>query len=492
MRLWPSTLVGRTVAVVLAGVVISNLIGLAVSTGERLDVITGQRARLTAERIAGAAGLLQETPPGERRWMARRLSGSGVRMFWSDRSFAEGDAEDWRARRFRDALEAALTGAGLPVGPDPQTGEPRLRLAYRTLGGDGGRGAGDGPEPGQGFQAPEPTARPPRRPERGAALDDGLRERGLTLELLTGGYRLDDGSWLHFGIPVAVESAFWQKRYAAVGLISTLITLAVTVWAVRRAARPLTTLAAAADRLGLDMDAPPVAEGGPREVAAASRAFNTMQARLQRFVRDRTLMLAAISHDLRTPITRLRLRAEFVEDEDQRARMLADLDDMEAMIAATLAFARDDPTREPPRPFDLAALLQAVCDDAADAGEDVSYSGPDRIAAQGRPAALKRAFINLVDNAVKYGDRARVAAALADETITVTVDDAGPGIAGEDLERVFDPFVRAEQSRSRDSGGVGLGLAVVRAAVRAHGGEVSLANRAAGGLRATVSLPRRC
>jgi signal transduction histidine kinase len=245
----------------------------------------------------------------------------------------------------------------------------------------------------------------------------------------------------------------------------------------------------AADRLGLDMNAPPLTEEGPREVRQASHAFNNMQRRLQRFVRDRTQMLAAISHDLRTPITRLKLRAELIEDEQQQKKMLSDLDEMEAMIAATLSFARDEFAHEPRAALDLAALLQTVCDEAADAADAASYDGPARFAFTGRPTALKRAFANLIDNAVKYGAAARVALTVAQGTVSVAIDDDGPGIAEAEFDRVFDPFYRIESSRSRETGGVGLGLAVVRSVVRGHGGDITLANRPEGGLRATVVLP---
>jgi signal transduction histidine kinase len=215
-----------------------------------------------------------------------------------------------------------------------------------------------------------------------------------------------------------------------------------------------------------------------------------MQGRVARFVQDRTQMLAAISHDLKTPITRLRLRAEFIEDDEQRDKMLADLDEMEAMIASTLAFARDDATSEPRLRLDLAAMVQGMVEDMEDLGADCAYSGPQTLVIQARPAALKRALSNLLDNALKYGRTARLSVSELGGEVLLVVDDDGPGIPEADFERVFAPFVRLEASRSRDTGGSGLGLAVARAAIRAHGGDITLANRPEGGLRVTVSLPR--
>jgi len=258
----------------------------------------------------------------------------------------------------------------------------------------------------------------------------------------------------------------------------------LSVLAVRYAARPLGLLAAAAQRLGRDMTAPPMPEDGPREVRAAAHAFNEMQTSLRRFVEDRTQMIAAISHDLRTPITRLKLRAEFVDDDEQRGKMLADLDEMEAMIHATLAFARDDAAIEPHAPVDVAAMLAGLAEDFG-----ATYSGPKGLMVHAGPIALKRAFANLLENAQAYAGGANVVLARDSAGIVVTIDDDGPGIPEAELERVFAPFYRVEGSRNRETGGTGLGLAVARSALRAHGGDIQLANRSGGGLRVTVTLP---
>ncbi|TAL02987.1 MAG: HAMP domain-containing protein [Rhodospirillaceae bacterium] len=260
---------------------------------------------------------------------------------------------------------------------------------------------------------------------------------------------------------------------------------------VSRAFRPLALFTAAAERLGVDVNAAPLDESGPREVRRAAAAFNKMQERLQRFIQDRTQMLAAISHDLRTPITRLRLRAEFVEDDGQRDKMLNDLEEMEAMIAATLAFSRDDASNEPIESFDVAMLLATVAADGRAAGHDVTYYGSARLDVKGRPIALKRAVTNLVDNAVKYGVRARVTLRQIADVIEIVVDDDGPGIPEGERERVFAPFIRLEASRSRETGGTGLGLTIARNIVRGMGGDVEIVSRAAPGLRVRTTLPMK-
>jgi signal transduction histidine kinase len=267
------------------------------------------------------------------------------------------------------------------------------------------------------------------------------------------------------------------------------IVLAVSVWAVRRVTAPLGLLSAAADRLGRDVAAEPLAEAGTIEMQRAARAFNRMQERLRRLIESRTQMLAALSHDLRTPLTLLRLRTEEVVDADERDKMLATIGEMDEMIGSTLAFARDEVRAEPRRRVDIAALLASVVDDMADAGLAVTMQPAAALIHDCQPGALKRAITNLLDNAVKYGQRARAAIAAAENAIEITIDDDGPGIPDEELPEVFQPFYRVENSRSRDTGGTGLGLAIAQAIVQAHGGELTLANRPGGGLRACIKLP---
>jgi hypothetical protein len=207
-------------------------------------------------------------------------------------------------------------------------------------------------------------------------------------------------------------------------------------------------------------------------------------------VSDRTQALAAVSHDLRTPIQRLRLRAGFLDDAEAQRSIDADLDEMEAMVGATLAFLRGDTDGEEPRPTDLAAILRTLCDEAADRGGAVTIDGPDHVLLRLRPVATKRAFANLIDNAVKYGGAAWVALRDAPEAAVVSVEDDGPGIPEAAMATVFEPFQRLEASRNRGTGGTGLGLTIARRAVEGHGGTITLANRPGGGLVVTVRLPR--
>ena len=274
----------------------------------------------------------------------------------------------------------------------------------------------------------------------------------------------------------------------SLGLSAALVGLGV-VLAVRRVTRPMRRLAVAADALGRG-EAPTLqAEVGPSEVQGTVAAFNRMQARLRRFVDDRTRMLAAISHDLRTPVTSLRLRAEFVDDEETKARILATLDEMQDMIEGTLAFAREEAAAEATRVVDLGALIESTAADLSDLGASIEFAGPSRIAYPCRPVALRRAVRNLLENAVRYGGQARVRLERQGQELRIEIEDDGPGIPEDQFERVFEPFVRLEGSRSPETGGIGLGLAIARSIVRGHGGDIRLANRREGGLAVTVTLP---
>ncbi len=331
----------------------------------------------------------------------------------------------------------------------------------------------------------------PRADQRMIALNNGLPALDEALFNVSIKVPSKTQAWfnarvlLNLGEPIGEFIPFlWLTAFS-------LVVSGIAWRGVLKATRPLTLFATAAERLGVDVNAEPLADedDGPSEVRRATQAFNTMQTRIRRFIHDRTQMLAAISHDLRTPLTRMRLRAEFIDDDIQRRKMLSDLDEMESMIGATLIFARDDASNEPIASVDVAAIIAALCGDQCAIGRDVSYSGPDTLAVSTRPLALKRAISNFLDNAVQYGKAARVVVTHGVSEFAVHIDDDGPGIPLGDKERVFAPFIRLESSRSRQTGGTGLGLTIARNAVRSMGGDVELINRPEGGLRVRVTLP---
>jgi signal transduction histidine kinase len=321
-------------------------------------------------------------------------------------------------------------------------------------------------------------------------LPDSIRTRTV-LTLLVGLTASHLASTVFYSI-AGMGTGTWSPGSVASTLVMAVAIIGFAWWASGWINSPLSDFAHAAERLGMNVNAPPLAEDGPEEVRAAARAFNQMQTRIRSFVEDRLRMLAAISHDLRGPITRLQLRIEQIAvDADTQRKMLADLDEMAQMVDSSLAFARDEATDEASQPVDLAALLNTLCDDAVDAGRRAEFNWNGRLVYQGRPLAVKRLFANLIDNALRYGGDVTVRATSDRQMVQIVIEDQGPGIPEGETEDVFKPFVRLERSRNKRTGGIGLGLATARSIARAHGGDIVLQNRPGGGLRAIVTLPRR-
>lgn len=261
------------------------------------------------------------------------------------------------------------------------------------------------------------------------------------------------------------------------------------VWSINRFTKPLKKFKKAAEQLGIDLHTKPLDIYGPQVVREAALALNKMQERIQDLIRDRTQILAAISHDLRTPITRMRIRTQFVSEQHLQDSLTHDLEEMEQMINETLSFARADANTESKVQIDLVSLLQTICEDMQDMGHDVSFfCSSNRIPFFGRSLALKRAFTNLINNAVRYGKKVQVSLTSRAGHCFIRIEDDGPGIPEEEFAQVFSPFYRGEHSRSRDTGGVGLGLAVTKDIIQAHHGEIRLYNKKPHGLRVSVRL----
>ncbi|MBP8072106.1 MAG: HAMP domain-containing protein [Brevundimonas sp.] len=333
----------------------------------------------------------------------------------------------------------------------------------------------------------------PGGPESGAFVIDRethqftVRADRLTFAPFSASVRQPDGRWATVEPPRGLLSP-WQQRVLLALAISMLLLAPLVWWMARRLTRPIRVFADAAERLGADPEAEPLTPSGPSEVRTAIHAFNDMQASLRDHMRRRTQTVAAIAHDLRTPLTRLRFRAEQAP-EAVRDRMASDIEEMDALIAQAMAYVRGEATPERREIFDLDALAADCASGFSETGGAVLFDGGGALAVEADPAALRRALANLIANAVKYGGSARVKAFALDGRAVVTVEDDGPGLPGGELEAVFEPFHRAERSRSRETGGAGLGLTVARQAARAHGGDVTLSNRSGGGLVARLQLP---
>lgn len=301
--------------------------------------------------------------------------------------------------------------------------------------------------------------------------------------------RLRNGNWLHAAAPLLVVEPFslWKVGVSLAAMLITILPLAI--WVLHRWTEPLTVLATAAERLGRDIHSPPLNENGPVEIRTTAHAFNVMQERIRRLVQDRIAIGAAIAHDLGTPVTRLRLRAEEIVDAGTREPILADLNQISRMITETLSFARMDFTAEPVESIDLTSFVRRVCDDQVDVGGDVGADGPPHVVIRTKPLALHRTLSNVIDNAVKYGKRARVAVVEQEKSVELIVDDDGPGIPEAMHKEVFEPFRRLQQEEDGIEG-TGLGLTAARSLVRSIGGEITLSNRPEGGLRVSIHLPK--
>jgi signal transduction histidine kinase len=477
MRLAPRSLFGRLVLVLLGGLILAQLATAYINLTERDQLLYRAGGMQLAQQIADIVKLLDSLPASERRMvvavfnappLAVSLDRPRIKM---DKASAE---TDFRQSMFTTVLRYAL-------GDDAQVNVAKLEGAPTSF-------------------RPRPRGEPsetPMVPGRGRGMGQGLGwGRGMGPGFSPGGtfftvqIALRDGTWVTFDSYLSPQATAVPLRLALTLLILLGTVIVLSLIAVRWVTGPLSALASAAEKLGEDINRPPLAETGPIEAQRAARAFNTMQQRLSRFIADRTRIFTAMSHDLKTPITRLRLRAEMLEDEALRAKFAKDLDEMEAMVTQTLDFMRDAGAHEAVQRVDAMALLESLQTDYQDTGGRVEIEGKAAQPYPGRPLALRRCLANLVDNAIRYGGRAMIKVEDTADRLTMRILDDGPGVPEAELEQAFEPFFRGEASRNRETGGTGLGLGIARNIARAHGGDLVLRNRPEGGLEAILTLPR--
>lgn len=430
---FPASLFSRLTLVLLAGLLAAQAISMWLQSDERAAVVSQARGQNFADRIAEAVRVLEAADPAQREVIAPTLQANGVQA----RLIAAGEAFSNVPHGQIQAMVAARLG-----------GERELRSA-------GG----------------------------------GMQQRGNPVRSFD--LRLRDGQWVRITAGLEAPAPALPSKLIVQLLASLVVVIAVVLFAVRQVSTPLKQLADAADSLGLDLDAPPLAEQGSTETRRAAQAFNRMQARIRRLVDERSRALAAVSHDLRTPLTRLRLRTELVDDDALREQMAKDLEAMAAMLDATLGYLRGLQESEQPCRIDMNALLQSLAEDALVVGREIRVEGQALSPYTGRLTALRRALQNLIDNAIKYGQGAQIRIEDDATVLRITVEDRGPGIPAEQLARVTEPYYRVDASRSRETGGIGLGLSIVKDIALLHGGELILANRPGGGLAASLVLPRQ-
>lgn len=458
-RVLPKTLKGQTILVLLIGLSISHLVSMAIYSSDRAEVLTQVGGRETAHHLANIARMVDRTPMELRMSIVSEIDQEGFKVWLTSESpLPHNLTPDPNIDTLRDYLLGQLNA-------------PQIQVLHVRV---------------QNSETVKPEQKVRHFFEHWVQGSSGHRELEVSLRL---GDVRDKEQWLNFSLNIPQSNSLWSEKsilsmFAMGGTV-----VLMSVWVVHRMTVPIRAFANAATRLGKDVGAPPLSETGPVEIQEATMAFNEMQDRLKSMIENRTQMLAAISHDLRTPITLLRLRSEFVEDAELRDKMLASLDDMEKMIASTMNFARQDAQAEKHRKVNLTALVASICDDMSDAGYNVIFDEPDKYLYVCGPLSLRRAITNLIDNALKFGTVARVSMTLDQGMIIIVVEDEGPGINEDKLNDVFQPFFRCEDSRNPETGGVGLGLSVVQSIAHAHGGQILLSNRQQGGLKAELKLP---
>lgn len=461
-RPFPMSLAGRTIFILLVGLTFSHLLSILVFTSEKLEsaVLTSEHQVL--ERMATVIRLLSAMPPALHEPVLAAMNHSGMHF-----AVLQPDLSDWELpvsgldELLRQQLAKGI-GQGQARVLAVKTGEPDWHHAHGTM------------------------------HQLLFAMEIGIirlmHETVMNQEL---------AAWVEFPTGNRVflttrpaDNHVPLFRHASISVL--IMTGAIFLFSLviaQHMTLPLRRMVRAADDFGRDVYTAPLPEQGATEIIAVARAFNRMNQRIRDFVEDRLRMIAAISHDLRTPLTKLKLMAEFVGDDDLRGRLVATMDEMEAMLTATLTFARDTVTVEPKQKVNLSSLLSSICQDLSDAGMTATFEEMDKQPCHCRPLAMKRALNNLIHNAVKYGGSAQVSLVRAGEKYLVTIRDPGPGIPESAWEDVFKPFFRLDPSRNTDTGGVGLGLSIAVSVIRDHNGAIRFSHPPAGGFITQVELP---
>ncbi len=461
-RLLPRSLIGQLVLLILFALVVAQAVSIWLFADERGHAVRAVVGLETADRVATVTRLIEQARPDSREAILQAANSPSARFSIDARPMlkASGDNADGIVQR---------------VGALLDDGRKRdIRAVLVTAGPRGPRGFGAGrrfgPGGGMGMH------------RRMMGFGPGPIEMQFSVSLV-------DGGWLNMTTRVRRPGLQRPPGFFLTTALSVAGVVAALWFGLSRITGPLRRLAVAADRLGRGEELPPLPTSGPREVRALSEAFGDMQARLTRLISNRTRMLAALGHDLRSPITALRLRAEMVDDAETHDRMVTILDEMQEMVEATLGYARGIASDEATETADLTALVTDLAGEVSEVGPAVTVEPAPPLSVRLRRTAMRRALRNILENAQRYGGGATVRLDRADGNARLVVADGGPGISPDALEHVFDPFVRLEASRSRETGGAGLGLSIARDILRAHGGDITLANRAEGGLAATIVLP---
>ncbi len=471
-RIWPASLAGQLLILLLIALIAAQAITLIMFADERRGALAQLARDSVVSRTAALVRLIENTPTDIHDEILTATSSRALKYWVANEAALEATGKGKGDRRLA-AFLVEQTGDAHDVRVDvTRAADKPARRPPDFKGHKHKRSADNHPHKPWTLNNFSPFQKP---------------EEFITL---TVSVSLQNGQWLNMATSYPLPRYPLQPLFVSIGLTALGI-IAIIGFMVRRLTRPLRELAIAAERFGRGEDVEQLKELGPIEIRSTLRAFNVMQERLTRFVKDRTRLLAAISHDLRTPITSLRIRAEFIDDDENREKIIQTLDEMQKLTETTLAFARDATMHEDMVRLDIGQHIDAIVEDYCDMGKSVSFDMPkSRILAPCRPLALKRALRNLLDNAIRYAQDAEVRLNDGKAHLQIQIMDTGPGIPEERLKDVFEPFVRLEESRSDETGGIGLGLSIARSIIQSHGGSLTLENRKGGGLKATITLPK--
>jgi signal transduction histidine kinase len=470
MRLWPRRAGGQLALLLILMLLVAQIITIVILAGERQGALRSASLEHVLQRVADGYTLADTTDPERQERILRALSSPSLRLSIDPEPYLTEDQSSGMRRRLAEEL-------GLPVA--------QVRTAMETDGDDCLPDRDDHRDRERHDDEDDEH----HEYEEHRDDDDHHDERHECPPVLGVSLALSSGQWFNARARPPAPSWLWLKAtLTSVGITAVLLTLTLLL-AVRRILRPMNELSQAAHAFGRG-EKVRIPEKGPEDVREVTRAFNQMQDQVGRAQEDRARLLAALAHDLRTPITSMRLRVEMLPEGQDRDRLLDSLREMQHLAEATLDFIRGT-TTEQHRRYDLATLLDSLCGDLQEMGLAVHCDDSPRCVLQGQPEAVKRALRNLIENAVNYGEQAEVTLATTDTEAVVTIVDQGPGILEADRERVFEPFYRLEHSRSRETGGAGLGLAIARTLIRGMGGDIRLdAGPGGQGLQVSVTLPK--
>jgi len=470
MRLWPRRAGGQLALLLILVLLVAQVITIVILAGERQGALRSASLEHVLQRVADGYTLADTTDPERQERILRALSSPTLRLSIDPAPYLTEDQSSDMRRRLAEEL-------GLPVA--------QVRTAMEADGDDCLRDRDDHRDRERHDDEDDEH----HEYEEHRDDDDHHDERHECPPVLGVSLALSSGQWFNARARPPAPSWLWLKAtLTSVGITAVLLTLTLLL-AVRRILRPMNELSQAAHAFGRG-EKVRIPEKGPEDVREVTRAFNQMQDQVGRAQEDRARLLAALAHDLRTPITSMRLRVEMLPEGEDRDRLLDSLREMQHLAEATLDFIRGT-TTEQHRRYDLATLLDSLCGDLQEMGLAVYCDDSPRCVLQGQPEAVKRALRNLIENAVNYGEQAEVTLVTTDTEAVVTIVDQGPGIPEHERERVFEPFYRLEHSRNRETGGAGLGLAIARTLIRGMGGDIRLGAGPGGqGLQVSVTLPK--